>query len=89
MSSFSLFVNCLVASPLQVPFCARYVCVGPNDLGLDNIQKVYAIFRDEAEPITMEIDASNSSNLMGSIVLDSTVTLEYMITGNVIETTSN
>ena len=37
----------------------------------------------------MEIDASNSSNLMGSIVLDSTLTLKYMLTSTLHEGTPN
>ena len=75
MSSISLFVNSVLASPKISAFIGRYVYVAPQDLGVNNIQKVYAILRDDETPITMEVDASNSSNLMGSVVLDSTLTL--------------
>ena len=89
MSSITLFVNSVLASLKILPFNGRYVCVAPQDVGVNKIQKVFAIFRDDETPITMEVDASNSSNLIGSIVLDSTLTLEYMITGIVQEGTSD
>ena len=89
MNYLSLFVNNLLSSPIKKPYETRYVFIGPQDLGLHNIQKVYAIVREDETPITIEVDASNSSNLMGSIVLDTTLALEFMIIGNMQEEPSD
>ena len=85
MSYLSLFVNNLLSSPIKKLYETRYVFIGPQDLGLHNIQKVYAIVREGETAITFEVDASNSSNLRGSIVLDTTLASEFMIIGNMQE----
>ena len=89
MSYLSLFVNNLLSSPIKKPYETRYVFIGPQDLGLHNIQKVYAIVREDETAITIEVDASNSSNLMGSVVVDTTLALEFMILGTMQEETSD
>ena len=89
MSVLSLFMNSLLSSPIKKPFETRYVFIVPQDLGLHIIQKVYAIVREDETTITIEVDASNSSNLMGSIVLDTTLALEFMIIGNMQEEPSD
>ena len=81
MSTISLFVNTLLSSPIEIPFTTRYVFVSPHDLGLLNIQKVSAIVRDGETSLTFDVDASNSSSLTGSIVLDTTLSLEFIING--------
>lgn len=81
MSTLSLFVNTLFVTPIHKPFDTRYVFVAPREIKLKSIQKVFAIIRDDETPITIEVDASNSSNLMGSVVLDTTLTHEFMICG--------
>ena len=53
MSTLSLFVNNLMSSPIEKPFKTRYVFIGPQDLGLQNIQKVFAIVRDDETTITL------------------------------------
>ena len=89
MTYLSLFVNSLLSSPIKTPYETRYVLIGPQDLSLHNIQKVYAIVREDETTITIEVDASNSSNLIGSIVLDTTLALEFMIIGNMQEEPSD
>ena len=89
MSTLSLFVNSLLSSPIIKPFGTRYIFIGPQDISRNNIQKVCAIVKDGETSLTIKVDASSSSNLMGGVVLDTTLTLEFMMTNTLQEEPSD
>ena len=78
-SSISLFVNTLSKSPQTISAKGRYVVVHPSHIGVNKIEKVLAIVKEDDASIIIEMDASTSDTNSDSIVLDTTLSLEYLI----------
>ena len=53
--------------------------VNPSHIGINKIEKVLAIVKEGDAPITIEVDASTSDTNSHSIVLDTTLSLKYLI----------
>ena len=53
--------------------------VHPSHIGITTIKKILAVVREGNAPLTIEVDASTSSTCLDSIVLDTILTLEYLI----------
>ena len=75
----SLFVNTLFGLPQTIPCKGRYAVVHLSHIGITTIEKILAGVREDDAPLTIEVDASTPSTFLDSIVLDSKLTLEYLI----------
>ena len=79
LSSIFLFVNTLSKSPQTISAKGRYVVVHPSHIGVNKIEKVLAIVKEDNAPINIEVDASTSNTNSNSIIFDTTLSLEYLI----------